>query len=99
MKNCFSNYVNGIITFRSFCSNLCKIFLKYIYLFLKRGNGKEKERDRNTVMREKHRSVATRVHGMNQHAGTGPDRRPFTVGDDAQPTGPHWSGKSRVSFD
>ena len=36
-----------------------KIFKDFIYVFLERGEGREKERERDIAMREKHQSVAS----------------------------------------
>ena len=35
------------------------IFKDFMYLFLKRGEGREKEKERNIDVREKHQSVAS----------------------------------------
>ena len=53
------------------------IFKNFIYLFLQRGEGREKERERNIDVQEKHRSVASRLHPTGDQAhkpGMCPDR-------------------------
>ena len=70
-------------------------FLKRFYLFLERGEGRDKEKERNTDMREKHRSVASGTcpnQGLNlqlRHVswlGIKPVTFHF------EPTETHWSG-------
>ena len=41
-----------------YCGLLAFIKKDFIYLFLERGEGREKERERNIDVREKHQSVA-----------------------------------------
>ena len=75
---------------------------KMFYLFLERGERREKERDRNrtTVVREKHQSVAN--WGLACNPGMCPDREsnqgPFALWEDAQPTEPHRSGLKTIHF-
>ena len=78
--------------------------LDFIYLFLERGEGREKERGRNIDMQEKHQSAASCTPPTGDLAydpGICPDRelnqQPFSLWDDTQPTEPHQSG-SFASF-
>ena len=70
-------------------------FLKYfIYLFLEREEGREKERERNVNQLP---FICTLDHrGLNRQPrlvpGPESNQRPFTLQDDAQPTEPHQSG-------
>ena len=53
------------------------IFKDFIHLFLERGERRKKERERNSEVREKHQSVASRSHpnlGPNLHQGMCLDR-------------------------
>ena len=66
-----------------------------------REKGREKERVRNTDVREKHQSVASYTlpaRGLAHNPGTCPDQeskwRSLFSPDDAQPTEPHQSGLS-----
>ena len=52
---------------RSWC---IRVFLNYLFIF--REKGREKERERNIDVREKHQSVASRLctdQGLNPQAG------------------------------
>ena len=52
-----------------------KVFLKKDFIYSERGEGREKERERNTDVREKHQLVASCTHhdwGLNQQ----PDQEP-----------------------
>ena len=81
--------------------NVCLFLTKdFIYLFLEKGDGKEKERKRETVMcqRNDDRWPFTHVLFEDQtyNPGMCPDRVsnqwPFSLLDDTQPTEPHRSG-------
>ena len=82
------------------------LFFKYfIHIFLDRGEGKEKQRKRNTDVWEKHRSVASHMlpnQGPNCNPGLCPDResnqRHFALRDDSQPTEPHQPGLEVLGF-
>ena len=75
------------------------IFKDFMYLFLKRGEGREKEKERNIDVREKHLSVPPHMY---PGWGSNPQLRhvswlesnwwPFTLWYVAQPTEPHWLG-------
>ena len=74
-------------------------FLDFIYLFLERGKRREKVRERNIDVQEKHPLVASCMHpdeGQTQNSGMCPDwesnQQPFSLRDDTQPTEPHQSG-------
>ena len=63
------------------------------------GEGREKRRERNIDVREKHWSVASHVlscQDWTHNLGTGPDwesnQRPFTSQGDSPPAEPRWSG-------
>ena len=71
----------------------------FIYFFRDRGEGKEKDMERNINVREKHRSVASctcPTRDQTCNPGTCPDwesnLQPFTLQDNVQPPEPHWSG-------
>ena len=82
----------------SVCSWQVILFFKKrsIYLFLERREGREKERERNIDVREKHWSVASRLRTRPDNPGMCSDgesnRWPLTLWNDTQPTEPHWSG-------
>ena len=64
----------------------------FIYLFLERGEGRKKEKERNIPMQEKQWSVASHMLSTGDLAhnpGMCPDQElnqwPFTLQDDAQP--------------
>ena len=75
-------------------------FIKRFYLYLERGEGREKERERNISVREKHLLVASHMHPLTADWTCNPDTCPdlvvnqwrFTVWNDAQPTESHHSG-------
>ena len=74
-------------------------FFKDFYLFLERGEEREKERERNISVREKHQSVASCMcltEDRSCNPGMRPEgksnRLPFSLQNDVQPTEPHWSG-------
>ena len=70
----------------------------FIYLFLERGKGREKERERNIDVWEKHwlPLAHTPTRDRTRNPGTCPDwelnRPPFTLQEDTQSTEPHRSG-------
>ena len=75
-------------------------FNDFIYSFLERGEGREKEEEKNTDVREKHLLIASRTspaRDLGRHAGTCPDqelnRQSFSLWDNAQPTEPQQSGQ------
>ena len=81
-------------------------FLKrfFVFLLLERGEGREKKRERHSTVGEIQQSVASRTPPTGDLAcnpGMCPDwesnQWPFSFGDDAQPTEPHWSGLPSVS--
>ena len=58
-------------------SSLVDSFLDVIYLFLERGEGREKDRERNTDVREVYRLVASRAPptgDLAHNPGMCPDR-------------------------
>ena len=68
-------------------------------MILERGEGREKEKERNIDVKEKHSSVASHTHpdrDQAQNPGMCPDwelnQRPFGLCDDAQPTKPPQAG-------
>ena len=71
----------------------------YLFIVLERGEGREKERGRNTSVRNtdqlplEHTPMGDRPCNL----GTRPDQesnpRSFTLQDSAQPAKPHWSGQ------
>ena len=77
-----------------------KVFFLRFYLFLDRGEGREKERERNI-------SVCLPLTGptpgnLAHNPGMCPDResnqRPFGSQDGAQSTKPHWPGPKGFLF-
>ena len=79
--------------------NKCDFSKDFIY-FLERGEGRDKERERNTDVWEKHRSVTSHLPptgNLARSPGMCPDwelnRRPFCVQGDAQPTEPQQPGQ------
>ena len=66
-------------------------FEDFIYLFLERGEGREKARERNTDMRS-----AAPTRDLAHNSGMCPDLesnlQPFDLWDDAQLTEPHQPG-------
>ena len=82
------------------------LFKKYfIYLFLERWEGKEKERERNTDVLEKHWLVASQTPPTRDVAhnwGICPDwesdQQHFGLQDEAQLTEPHQSGQDPCSY-
>ena len=73
--------------------------LKNIYLFSERGEGREKERERNTDVQETHRLAASQIPTTRDLAGNpgiGPDwklnQRPFSLQAGTQSTEPHQPG-------
>ena len=76
----------------------------FTYLFLERGEGREKEKVRNIDMWEKHQLAASHTHlhgGLAHNPGVSPDQessqRLFSLQDDVHPTEPQRSGL-HVSF-
>ena len=72
----------------------------FIYLFLERGEGREKERERSINVGEIHQLVAFHMPptgNLAHNPGMCPDQelnqRPFILWDDAQLAEPHWSGR------
>ena len=71
----------------------------FIYLFLERREGREKKRERNINVWEKHQMVASTLH-PNQGPACNPgmcpaqelNHWPFALWNGAQPTELHWSG-------
>ena len=49
------------MTFHYLQENIKTIFKDFIYLFLERGEGREKERGRNIYVQERHRLVASQL--------------------------------------
>ena len=75
----------------------------YIYLLLERGEGREKERERNIIDQEKHRLVASNTPPTGDLAcnpGLCPDwesnHRPFSSQAGAQSTESHQAGQSFI---
>ena len=70
----------------------------FIYLFLERGNRREKERERNTDVRNIDRLFFIHAPGgeRTRHPGMcpnwGSNQQPFALQNNAQPTEPHQSG-------
>ena len=71
----------------------------FIHSFLETGEGREKEKERNSDVRKKHGLAASHMlpnQGMNPNPGLGPDwelnRQTLVLQDDTQPTEPHQSG-------
>ena len=69
------------------------MFKEFIYLFLERGEGRQKERERDIDVRERHPSVASGrcpSWGPNPQPGVCPDkelnRQPVALRDDIQLT-------------
>ena len=77
-------------TLRFLCHDLFLPFLfkNHLCIFLERREGREKERERNIYVREKHQLVASRVH-----PDWGPNWRTFALQNDTQPTEPCRSGQ------
>ena len=79
-------------------------FLKdFIYLFLERGKRREKERERNIDLREKHQSVASRrppAGDLAHNPGMCPDwesnQRPFSSQAGTQSTEPQQPGLTQL---
>ena len=76
-------------------------FLKrsyYLFIFRERGR-REKERERNI---DQLPLAHARTGDQTRNTGMCPNRKsnwwPFTLGDDAQPTEPHWSGSPFLIF-
>ena len=81
------------------------IFKDFLHLFLERGEGREKERERNIDVWEKYRSAASCMPptgDLARNPGMCPDwesnQWPFSLLDDAQPTEPHQSGLLPLSW-
>ena len=83
------------------CPSRWRQIFKNIYLFiLERGEGREKERERNIEVREKHQSIASCTRPIRDgtcNLGMCPaqesNRWLSTLQDDAEPAEPHQSGK------
>ena len=78
----------------------CFVFKDFIYLFLERGERKDKERDRNINVREIHQSVASRTPPTEDLAQNPrmcsdqePNQQPFTSEASTQSTEPHQPGQ------
>ena len=71
-----------------------KIFSNFMYLFLVRGKGREKKRERNIDEREKRGLVASHMRACNQGMFLDWELNwwHFALLNNAQPTEPHWSG-------
>ena len=89
---------NNTLTWQQ--SNKMILIFKNMYLFLERREGREKERERNIDVREKHQSVYSHTCpnlGPGLHPRYVPDqelnRQPFALQDNAQPTESHPSGQ------
>ena len=68
------------------------IFKDYIYLILERGEGREKEREKNIDRGEKRQLPLSRALTGNRTRTPGMCPDPFTVRDDTQPAKPLGSG-------
>ena len=75
-----------------------EFFKDFIYLFLEKGEGREKERVGNIDVRENHRSVASHIspaRDLAHNRSMCPDckwnQRPFSLQDAIQSTEPHQS--------
>ena len=74
-------------------------FLDFIYLFLERGNGREKERERNIDRLPLARPQLDTCPTTQACALTGNQTGDlFSLQDNAQPTEPHQSGRASWSF-
>ena len=79
--------------------NYCCFKKDFIYVFLEKGEGREKERERNINMQEEHQTVASctpPARDLAHNLGRCPDqeskRQTFGLWVDAQPTESHQSG-------
>ena len=86
-------------SFVVFLSLSVSFFLDCVYLFLERGDGREKERERNIDLLP---LAHTKTRGQAGYPGMCPDREsnrgPFTLWDNTGPTKPHLSGLCRDEF-
>ena len=73
-----------------------------MYLLLERGEGREKERERNISVQNTNLLPLSHLHPETCNPGSCPDQEsnqgPFALWDDAQPTKPHWSGLKNNVF-
>ena len=81
------------------------ILKDFTYLFLERGEGREKERESNIDMWQKHWSVASRrpptgnlAHNSGMSLNKKSNQWPYGLQNDAQPTEPYQSGLNNFSF-
>ena len=73
------------------------------YLFFRERGREEKDRERNIEVREIHQLVASCTcpyQGTTRNPGLCPNQKsnwwPFSLWDNGQPSGPHWSGPDHL---
>ena len=73
----------------------------YLFIYLEKGEGREKEREKNFYVREKQLPLSCPPTGdLAGHPGMCPDpelnQQPFAFRDDTQPPEPHQSGLDNI---